>query len=210
MSDFSTDGWLDVSDTTPRIAYTATSGQTQFAVPFPFHDADHLLVYDNDTLVDSADYDVTGEDDEAGGQVEFTTGRTLSHTIVITRTVPYELTTHIPPSGPLDVPSINLQFSLFVMMLQQLSDNLPRSIRQPTSDTADIDALPAAADRASKYLFFDAAGNVSVVSSVSTSVAASSFMLTLLDDTCAAAARTTLGITDQSSYTGLSNWHSCR
>jgi hypothetical protein len=70
--------------------------------------------------------------------------------------------------------------------------------------------LPVAASRASKYLFFDANGQPTAVASVSTSVAATAFMLTLLDDTTAADARATLGITDTSAYTGLSNWIHCR
>jgi hypothetical protein len=96
------------------------------------------------------------------------------------------------------------------MMLQQAVADLPRSLRQPTSDADELDELPVAASRANKYLFFDADGQPSLVSAVSTSVAASAFILTLMDDTTAAAARTTLGITDQSAYTGLSNWQFCR
>lgn len=210
MTDLSDQGHLDVSDDTPRVSYTATSGQTQFAVPFVFHDSDHLLVYDNGTLVDSDDYTVTGADDEDGGQVEFDTGITAGHTILIVREIPYELTTHIPPSGPLDIPAINLQFSLFMMMLQQATADWPRSLRQPSADAENLDALPAAASRASKYLYFDADGQPIAVASVSSAVAASAFMLTVLDDANAAAARATLGITDQSAYVGLSNWHHCR
>ena len=202
--------WLNVSSDTPRTAYTATASQTIFAVPFVFHDADHILVYDNDSLVSAADYTPTGVDDEDGGQVEFDTGRTVGHSIVIVREVPYELTTHIPASGPLDITKNNLQFSLFTMMLQQAIADWPRALRQPTSDEDDFDDLPVASSRASKYLFFDADGQPTVVASVSTSVAASAFMQTVLDDTTAAAARTTLGITDQSSYVGISNWHHCR
>lgn len=202
MTDLSDHGWLDVSDDTPRVSYTATSGQTQFAVPFVFHDADHLLVYNNGALVDADDYTVTGVDDEDGGQVEFDTGITVGHTVIIVRTVPYELITHIPPSGPLDIAAVNLQFSLFMMMLQQATADWPRSLRQPAADAEDIDALPVAASRASKYLAFDADGQPTVVSSVSSAVSATAFMLTLLDDTSAAAARTTLGITDQSAAIG--------
>lgn len=201
--------WLDVSDTTPRIAYTATSGQTTFAIPFVFHDADHILVYDNDSLVAAADYEISGEDDEDGGSLVFDTGRTAGHSIVIVRDLPYELTTHVPLSGALDIPAVNLQFSLFVMMLQQAVADWPRSLRQPASDADDFDALPVAASRANKYLAFGADGQPALVSSVSTAVAASAYILTLMTAANAAAARTVLGITDQSAYSGLSNWYHC-
>lgn len=203
--------YLDVSDVTPRITYTATSGQTVFTVPFSFIDETHLDVYVNDVLKTlSTHYSTSGEEDENGGTVTLVTGATAGDSVVIARVLTYELSIHIPTSGDLDIPAINLQFSLFTMMLQQAVADLPRSLRQPASDADDLDELPVAASRASKYLFFDADGQPSLVSSVSTSVAASAFILTLMDDTTAAAARATLGITDASSYTGLSNWHFCR
>lgn len=203
--------WLDVSSTTPRIAYTATAGQTVFAVPFVFHDEDHLEIYVNDVLKTlSTHYTTSGAGDEVGGTITLVTGATVGDSIVIERVLPYELTAHIPTSGDLDIPAINLLFSLSTMMLQQAVADLPRSLRQPASDADDLDALPIAATRASKYLAFDADGQPSLVLSVSSAVSATAFMLTLLDDTTAAAARATLGITDQSSYTGLSNWHHCR
>jgi hypothetical protein len=130
--------------------------------------------------------------------------------VVITRTLAYELTSHIPASGPLDIPAVNLQFSKLVAMIQEAVADWPRSLRQPSSDVTDLDELPVAATRASKYLAFDADGQPSLVASVSSAVSATAFMLTLLDDTTAAAARATLGITDQSAYTGLSNWQFCR
>lgn len=203
--------WLDVSNTTPRIAYTATGGQTVFVVPFVFADETHLAVYRNDDLLGLlTDYSVSGAGSETGGSVTLASGATGGDSIVILRLVPYVLNTHVPVSGALDVPAINLQFSLLVMMIQQLNVNMVRSLSQPASDAADFTPLPAAAARASKYLYFDANGQPTVVSSVASEVAASAFMLTLLDDPDAASARATLGITDQSAYTGLSNWHHCR
>lgn len=203
--------WLDVSEEATRIAYTATAGQTVFDVPFEFLNEDHLEVYVNDVLKTlSTHYTTTGEGQEGGGTITLVTGATVSDSVVIALAVPYALDTHIPTSGDLDIPAINLQFSLFVMMLKQLVADQSRSIRQPAADVDDLDALPIAATRASKYLAFDADGQPSLVASVSSAVSATAFMLTLLDDTSAAAARATLGITDQSAYTGLSNWHFCR
>lgn len=205
-------GWLDVSDETPRIAYVATSGQTAFPVPFEFLDEAHLVVYQNDDLLTlTTDYTTSGEGDEGGGSITLVTGATVSDSVVIELEVPYELTTHIPLSGGLDVAAINLQFALFVMMLKQLDADQTRSLRQPASDVVDLTALPIAASRASKYLGFDADGQPVALSSVSTSAAATAFWVSLLSSTSTAAtARSGLGITDQSSFIGLSNWHHCR
>lgn len=202
MTDF-----LNVSDTTPRIAYTATAGQTLFAVPFVFAKEEHLQVYQNDvpkTL--TTHYTVSGAQSETGGAVTLTSGAAAGDRIVIARSVPYNLNTHIPTSGQLDIPAINLQFSLLVMMIQQLNVNMARGLIQPDSDIDDLDRLPTAANRAGKYLGFDGNGQPVALASVSTSVAALAFWVNLLSTAAdAAAARTGLGITDQSSYTALFN-----
>jgi hypothetical protein len=199
--------WLDVSATATRIAYTATSGQTAFAVPFTFADEAHLAVYQNDTLKTlSTHYVTSGAGDTAGGYVTLVTGATLDDSIVIELVVPYELTTHIPTSGTLDIPAVNLQNALLVMMLKQLAANLPRSLRQPASDADDLDEMPTAANRASKYLFCDADGQPTFVASISTAVAATAFAQTLLDDADAAAARATLGIVETEAPIGIQNY----
>lgn len=203
--------WLDVSSTATSIAYVATAGQTAFTVPFEFLDEDHLVVTINDVVKTlSTHYATSGAGEAGGGSITLVTGATLNDSVVIELSAPYELTTHIPTSGDLDIAAINLQFSLFTMMLKQLVARQTRSIRQPSSDVDDLDALPIAATRASKYLAFDADGQPSLVASVSSAVSATAFMLTLLDDTTAAAARATLGITETTAYTDISNWNHCR
>lgn len=169
--------WLDVSSTTPRIAYTATASQTIFVVPFVFFEDTNLLVYQNDVILTlDTDYTVTGAEDEDGGTVTFATGATVGDSIVIARHVTIEQTTHIPPSGPLDVPAINIQISRIIAMLQEVADSDNRSIRQPDSDTDDIEALPAAASRALQYLAFDSAGNPIAGTPADTSTPISSVM----------------------------------
>lgn len=203
--------FIDVSDVTPRIAYTATAAQTVFVVPFVFFSESDLVVTVNDVLkVLSTDYVTSGAEDPVGGTITFNAGLLLNDVVVITRTLEYELTTHIPASGPLDIPSVNLQFSKFVAMLQQIDADRVRSIKQPSSDVTDLIALPVAASRANMYLFFDANGAISLVGAVSTSVPASAFILTLMPAADAATARTTLGITDTSAAVAFLNWQNFR
>jgi len=210
MSDFSTQGWLNVSDVTPRIAYTASPGQAAFTVPFVFYDEADLRVYvDNVLQVLSTDYATSGALDEDGGSITLVAALAGGESVIILLSLTYEVTTHIPPSGPLDIASINLQFSKVVSMLQQIDTNRVRSLHQPDSDADDLNDLPIAATRASKFLAFDATGQP-MASAAPPSAPTSAFMATLLDDADAAAARATLGVIDQASYAGLSNWHFCR
>jgi hypothetical protein len=152
--------WLDVADITPRIAYTATASQTVFTVPFVFFEDEDLFVYQNTTLlVLATHYTVSGAEDEDGGTVTLLTGATAGDIIMIMREVPYSQTTHIPPSGPLDIPAINIQISKLVAMIQQIEDRaFDRAVRLSDSDpTIDLQ-LPNAAGRANKTVSFDADG----------------------------------------------------
>lgn len=149
--------WINVADITPRIGYTATASQTAFTVPFVFFENSDLHVYQNDVLLTlDTDYTVTGAEDEDGGTVTLLTGATASDAILISRHVPIEQTTHIPPSGPLDIAAINIQISKLIAISQQLNDSFERSLRQPDSEELLDMELPAA--RENKILGFDSDG----------------------------------------------------
>jgi hypothetical protein len=152
--------WIDVSDITPRIAYTATAAQTAFVVPFVF-DETTLRVYRNATLLTLyTDYAVSGPDDFPSGTVTLLTGATVGDEILITRHVPVEQTTHIPPSGPLDVPAINFQISKMVAMIQQQADQTERAIHLPDNDSTLSSELASPSSRANRLLGFDTNGDL--------------------------------------------------
>jgi hypothetical protein len=113
--------WLDVSSTDPRISYAVGPAQTIFTVPFIFFADTDLKVYVGGILQTiNVHYTVAGALNPSGGTVTFLTAQ-AGVTVLIVRDVPIALSTHIPPSGPLDVPGINFQFSKLVAMIQQLS-----------------------------------------------------------------------------------------
>lgn len=116
--------WLDVSDVSPAVNYTVGgSPQTVFAVPFVFFANGDLQVFVNDVLkAITADYTVSGALSATGGTITFLSALTNS-TVTIARHIPVALSTHIAPSGPLDVPGLNLQFSKIVAMIQETQNH---------------------------------------------------------------------------------------
>jgi len=200
---------IEIDDVTPRIAYTATSGQTVFVVPFAFFENSDLVVYVNDVLqVLGTDYTAAGSgDSEAGSRlVTFEDGLTVGDAVVIVRDIPIQRTTFLSTSGPLQVPALNTQLSKIFAIQQQLEDLIARTLRLNDSDPVDNLELPTVADRASKYLFFDADGNPMAAASVSSSAAVAAFWVATLQTANAAAARAALGITDTTAYTGRANY----
>lgn len=188
-------GWLDVSDADPRIGYDVGPAQTTFVVPFLFFDATDLDVFVNGVQMTlGVDYTVSGALNTAGGVITFLTAQ-AGVTVIIQRAVPIELLTHIPPSGPLDVPAVNFQFSKLVAMLQQIDRRHLRAILQPDSDVADIASLPAKAARAGQFLAFDSNGDPVAAATLPAATVVTAFMVTLLDDPDAVTARATLGLT---------------
>ena len=149
--------WLDVSATTPRIAYTATAAQTVFVVPFVFFEDSNLKVYQNGALKTLAtDYTVLGSEDEDGGTVTLLTGATAGDEIMIARLLVIEQTTHIPPSGPLDIQAINIQISRIIAMLQQMENDLDRSLQLPDNVSGELEiAQPVAGE----FLKWNATGD---------------------------------------------------
>ncbi len=149
--------WLNVADITPRIGYIATASQTAFVVPFVFFENSDLVVYQNDVLLTlDTDYTVTGAEDEDGGTITLLTGATVGDAISIVRNVPIEQTTHIPPSGPLDIAAINIQISKLIAIAQQLDSVHGRTLRQSDSEASVDMTLPL--DRSNKLLGFDTDG----------------------------------------------------
>ena len=196
-----------ISDTTPRVAYTATAAQDTFTVPFPFFANADLTVYVDDVVQTlTTDYTVTGAGESAGGSITFVTPLVGGKSVVIVRNIEISRTTAFPTAGPFNINSLNVQLAKLIAIQQQLNNDIERVLRLADSDTTESFDIPAAALRANKFLGFDADGDPFVAVAV-TDQPATAFMLTLLDDATAAAARATLGLgsTDDVTHGGVTS-----
>ena len=192
-----------INDSDRRIQFTATGGQTVFPYDFPIFDEAHLVVTrlragTLTTFTLTTDYTVSGVGVEAGGNVTLVSGATAGDVITIYGDTPVERTTDFNDAGDFFAATLNREFDLQTQMIQQVERDLGRGLRlQPGDEDADM-SLPLKAERASRFQAYDANGEpiASAGPTGDSSIPVSTFIETLLDDTAAAAARTTLGLTN--------------
>ena len=97
---------ITISDTTPRVQYTATGGQTSFAVNFEFFNNADLKVYNGTTLLtydaspsSASEYSVSGAGQTGGGSITLGGGATVNDKITIYRDMAITRSTDFPTSG---------------------------------------------------------------------------------------------------------------
>jgi hypothetical protein len=150
---------IQIGDVSPRIQYTADGVQTAFTYPFPiFADAD-VEVYEGATLKTlTTDYAITGAGNSAGGTVTFAAPPTAAAVVTLKRALAIKRTTDFQESGEFRAKVINDELDYQTAALQQVNDDLGRSLRLADTDAAAALTLPDTAARAGKYLGFDAQG----------------------------------------------------
>lgn len=196
---------MTIQSETNSIAYTGNGVTVAFAYPYPFHAAADLVVISTviatgvqTTKALTTDYTVSGTADALG---HYPNGGTVTAVVAPASTVTWTIyndpdltqTVDLVENDPLPAETLEAALDRLTMISQRLKTLVSRSLRQPDGDTADIDRLPAKVDRASKYAAWDADGDPIATAGTTSLAVISSFMETVLDDTTAAAARTTLG-----------------
>ena len=155
---------MTVADNTSRNQYTATSGQTVFAYTFEIVDKDHIVVLQNGTaLSEGTDYTVSNVGNDNGGNVTLTSGATAGDVMTLYRDMPYSRTQNYTNSGDFLASEVNADFDELWLAGEQTDRSFSQSIRKPITDSDSISMeLPEAADRANKFVKFDANGAVDV------------------------------------------------
>ena len=186
---------MTVSSATSRNEYNGNAATLIFAYTFRILDEDHISVYVDDVLKTiTTHYTVSGVGDAGGGSIEFVSAPASgTGNVVFIRNVPVTQETDYVENDPFPAESHEEALDKLTMIVQQLDDLLLTSLRVPLTE-GDTGELPAAASRASKYLAFDANGDAVLTSGTSSDIVVTPFMETVLDDTTASDARTTLGL----------------
>lgn len=174
---------------------TGNGVTTVFPYTFKLISQSHIRVtVDGVVKTITTDYTVSGVGDAGGGNVTFTTAPANLAAVVLSGSAPYSRSTDYVRNGSFQEETVDNDFDLAIILIQQIDERQGRAIAIPIDDATGTDVeLPAAADRASKYLAFDADGNPVATSGTSSVIVVSTFAETLLDDANAAAMRATIG-----------------
>jgi len=163
--------------------YTGTGLVSVYAFAFKVYvDTDVLVKHTDEDGVDTTavlntDYTVTrnaDQDANPGGTITWkisgvTAALPDGEKVTITSQVPYTQGVALPSGGSYAAKTIERSMvDKCVILIKQLLRSVVRSIRQPITDTTLLNELPAAADRASKYLAFDSFGQLLVSATAAT------------------------------------------
>lgn len=202
---------MTISSTTNRVSASGNGVTTAFSFPHPYRASSDLrvIVRTNSTLVDSlkadpADYTVSGTADTntggfSSGTVNFSVAPASGTTVIINRQVPLT-SSYDPTAGASDTaPNREGAIDRLTLALQGLRERIARMLILPEGTSLTDQTLPEpSSSNAGKALGINEAGTgYGVLALADLDVAAvSTYMLGLLDDADAAAARTTLGLND--------------
>lgn len=200
---------VTISDITPRETFTVGAGGSSGPFSLPsgfviFTPSADIKFYDDGvqlTYVDppgsSTQFKFSGtliDGGYQGGTLVLGGIATSGSVMAAVRDIPIERTTDFSyPSSTLDLEGLNTQLDKLFAIFQDRETNQNRAVRQPVSDTLNIDYMPGSTARAGKYLAFNSSGDpIASASATSTGAVISAYAATLLDDATAAEARATL------------------
>lgn len=193
---------MPVSNPNSSVTYDGTGSQTGFPTTFAFFTSADIEVIERviatgveTTKALTTDYTVSGGSGSTG-DVTAVTAPPSTVTWTIRRVLAETQETALPVAGALPSTAISQALDRGVMMVQQHSDELARTLVFPKTDDSTISPeIPSSVERASQFLAFDASGApIAAAGTTGTSTSpVSAFMDTVLVAADAATARTTLG-----------------
>lgn len=151
-----------INDLRPRTQITQPDDPlelTQYDFGFPILAKTDLKVAIDDSIVDAGDYTVEGEGNAAGGYIQFTGIQPPAGSrITLWRDMAFERTTDFAAGADLRASVLNDELDRTALLLQQAEALVGDSLHRRPYDVDNELVLPTVADRAGKYLSFDANG----------------------------------------------------
>lgn len=152
---------ITIGDVAPRIRYVANGVVSTFSYPFAIFAAEDLEVYLGATRQVTG-YTVAGAGNSAGGSVTFAIAPVAATIVTLRRRRAIKRLTDFQEGGEFRAKTINDELDILTAVDQQIGDDLTRALRLDATDADVSMVLPPAAQRAGRYLGFDAAGAPSV------------------------------------------------
>lgn len=151
-----------------KVSYTGSAGLGPYAFSFEVLTEDDVAVYFNETLLTkTTDYTVT-VNANGTGSVTLVTGSGVPSTpdaddlIVIVGARDIERTTDFVTAGDLRAASLNEQLDALTIMVQQVAEEVERSVKAPVFDPTGINmVLPKQSERVNAFVAFDENGDIS-------------------------------------------------
>ena len=169
---------ITISDTTPRVQYTAANTQTTFAVGFEFFTNADLKVFAGNTQLtfaaspsNASQYSVAGAGVSGGGSITLGGASTNGVIYTIYRDMAVARSTDFPTSGAFQIGSLNTELDKVVAMIQQVERDLKFS-PQAAATTSNTFGLTFPNLAANKILSVNSAGTALEFSQDMTDVSA--------------------------------------
>lgn len=210
---------MTVADQTNKTTAAGNGTTTDFAFAHPYRDHSDLKVYLRDTTslvetlkTEGADYSLVSAVANAGtggfdsATVRFVTAPAAGQTVIISREVAPTQALDPNAGGAMGAANIEGALDRLTLMVQWASERLDRAIKFTRGSANSGIHMPDAPSGSDTQLLGWNAARTDLVNYASTALSAgqavTSFIQTLLDDTTAAIARTTLGM-QQIRVTGI-------
>jgi hypothetical protein len=168
---------MTISSTTVRNSYSGDNSTTTFSYTFKiFADSDIQVIIRSangteTTKTITTHYTVTGAGASGGGSVIFTSGNipTSTQTVVLRRNIPQTQAIDYIANDPFPAESHEEGLDRATMAIQQLQEELTRSIKLSKTNTmTSTEFSVGASDRANKILAFDTNGELAVTQELGT------------------------------------------
>lgn len=197
---------IPLNDTTPRVQYTATAGQTEFTFPFWATATEDLSVYVDGTLLTPVtQFSATGLLESAGGNVTLVTPAADGQIITIERNIPFERISEFQEGGTFKASILNLELSKQLAMMQQLKRDIARKIGLPPTTNISNPNLVMPEPVDGKALVFDGTSGLMRASEVSIDELDSAIAATIDSTAASATAATSAADAAATSATGAAS-----